>query len=175
MPASQGEHLISHYADMMSDTAWPASFHGEQIGVATLTMARLQEQMLAGPAPRLRASAPTRAELLSRFGPERGSDCWADFAKKRLTRATAEAMTQRAHARWPEIRERIGAIARPARELEAALRRASAPVTAAALGWPPGFYQQAVRHAREIRNRWTFLDLAVDADALGEPEMMAPA
>lgn len=175
MPASQGEHLISHYADMMGDPAWPISFHGEQIGVATLTMARLQDSMLAGPPPRLRASASTRADVLSRFGPQRGDACWADFAKKRLDKAAAEAMTRRVQVQWPDIRKRIAAIARPARALEDVLRRAGAPTTPEALGWPPAFYQQAVRHAREIRNRWTFLDLAADAGVLDESEMMAPA
>ena len=50
-PASQGEHLISHYIDMLGDPAWPASFHGEHIAVTTLTMARLQSAMLSGTAP----------------------------------------------------------------------------------------------------------------------------
>lgn len=175
MPASQGEHLISHYADMMGDPAWPTSFHGEQIGVATLSMARLQESILARPAPRLRASASTRGELLARFGKQRGEDCWSDFAKKQLNKSAAEAMTERAQARWSDIQERIGSIARPARALEDVLRRAGAPMTAEALGWPPAFYRQAIRHAREIRNRWTFLDLAADAGVLDESEIMAPA
>src|SRR5439155_7608193 len=40
-PASQGEHLISHYIDMLGEPSWPAAFHGEHIAVTTLTMARL--------------------------------------------------------------------------------------------------------------------------------------
>ena len=32
-PASQGEHLISHYGDMLPDAGRPFTFHGEQIGV----------------------------------------------------------------------------------------------------------------------------------------------
>ncbi|MBM3561147.1 MAG: sn-glycerol-1-phosphate dehydrogenase, partial [Alphaproteobacteria bacterium] len=54
-PASQGEHLISHFADMLGDPAWPPAFHGEQIAVTTLTMARLQERLLQGSAPRVTA------------------------------------------------------------------------------------------------------------------------
>ncbi len=50
-PASQGEHLISHYAEMMAAADWPEAFHGEQIAVTTLTMARLQARMLDGAAP----------------------------------------------------------------------------------------------------------------------------
>src|SRR5262249_54571643 len=47
-PASQGEHLISHYIDMFAPAGRPACFHGEQIAVATLTMAQIQEAMLSG-------------------------------------------------------------------------------------------------------------------------------
>ena len=45
-PASQGEHLVSHYIDMFADASRPLVFHGEQVGVTTLSMARLQERML---------------------------------------------------------------------------------------------------------------------------------
>ena len=34
-PASQGEHLISHYVDMFAPPSRAAHFHGEQVGVAT--------------------------------------------------------------------------------------------------------------------------------------------
>ncbi|MGQ0665300.1 MAG: iron-containing alcohol dehydrogenase, partial [Pseudomonadota bacterium] len=42
-PASQGEHLISHYMEMRCAPDLSEPLHGEQIGVTTLTMARLQE------------------------------------------------------------------------------------------------------------------------------------
>jgi glycerol-1-phosphate dehydrogenase [NAD(P)+] len=58
-PASQGEHLISHYADMLGSPTWPPSFHGGQIAVTTLTMAALQEEILEGPAPEI---GPTLAD-----------------------------------------------------------------------------------------------------------------
>ncbi len=57
-PASQGEHLISHYIEMMHPTSWQPAFHGEQIAVTTLVMARVQETMLRGPAPTGRRSYP---------------------------------------------------------------------------------------------------------------------
>jgi glycerol-1-phosphate dehydrogenase [NAD(P)+] len=50
--------------------------------------------------------------------------------------------------------------------LERALAAAGAPTAPAALGWPPGFYRDAVLRARQIRNRFTFLDLAGDAGQL---------
>src|SRR3546814_10817423 len=60
-PASEGEHLISHYAEMMGGAELPESFHGEQIGVTTLTMARLQERML-DKTPRVAPTVVDRSE-----------------------------------------------------------------------------------------------------------------
>ncbi len=165
-PASQGEHLISHYADMMGDPAWPRSFHGEQIGVTTLTMARLQARMLARPAPRVYASAADEASLILHFGVEVGRACWQELRKKQVDPGAAIQLNRRLAERWEGIRARIGAIHRPPEQLREILERAGAPTSPEQLGWPRGFYAQAVRHAREIRNRYTFLDLAADAGLL---------
>jgi glycerol-1-phosphate dehydrogenase [NAD(P)+] len=50
--------------------------------------------------------------------------------------------------------------------LSLVLKAAKAPRAPEDLGWPRASYQLAVRHAREIRNRYTFLDLAADAGTL---------
>jgi glycerol-1-phosphate dehydrogenase [NAD(P)+] len=165
-PASQGEHLISHYADMLGDPGWPSSLHGEQVGVTTLAMAALQEGILTGPPPVI---GPTRADetaLARHFGPALGKACWLEFARKRLDAGVADAMTRRLAEDWDRIRGRLLSVTRPAAELRAALVRAGAPATPEALGWPRAFFREAVLHAREIRSRWTFLDLAADAGRL---------
>jgi glycerol-1-phosphate dehydrogenase [NAD(P)+] len=165
-PASQGEHLISHYADMMGDASWPAAFHGEQIGVTTLTMARLQQALLDGPAPRLAHDADDEAAFIRRFGATLGPSCWAEFAQKRNDPARAKLLSDRLAACWGTLQDSIGAILRPAAELRRVLERAGAPTLPAAIGWPAEFYREAVRNARLIRNRYTFLDLAAGAGRL---------
>ncbi|MGH6958857.1 MAG: hypothetical protein ACREE7_00085, partial [Dongiaceae bacterium] len=165
-PASQGEHLISHYADMFGDHSWPDSFHGEQIGVTTLTMARLQERMLAGPPPELRTNAADEAAFVARFGEDLGRACWAEFAQKRLDAAGARAANERIAASWERIRQAIARVTHPAPFLADVLHRAGAPTAAEDLGWPRQFYHRAVRHARDIRGRYTFLDLAADSERL---------
>ena len=99
-PASQGEHLISHYADMLGDAAWPKAFHGEQIAVTTLTMARMQEQMLDGAAPHIEPSRVDEAALIDHFGLELGHSCWLEFRRKRVDHGAALQLNQRLAERW---------------------------------------------------------------------------
>jgi len=162
-PASQGEHLIAHYIEMMMDPTLPASFHGEQIAVTTLTMARLQERLLAGPAPVVRASRVQASDFEARYGPLTGRSCWQEFDKKRLDADLAEALNRRLAETWTQVAEEIAAISIPANTLEATMTGVDAPAKPEDLGLPVGFYREAVVHAREIRDRFTFLDLAADS------------
>lgn len=174
-PASQGEHLISHYADMLGDAAWPHAFHGEQIGVTTLTMARLQERLLDGRPPVVRTNGLDEWAFVARYGEELGRSCWAEFQQKRLNTARARAVNSRIAARWDDICSTIAQVTRPAQFLADVLRRAGAPSRPEELGWPRDFYRRAIRHAREIRNRYTFLDLAVDSDRLEPIDALIPS
>jgi glycerol-1-phosphate dehydrogenase [NAD(P)+] len=166
-PASQGEHLISHYLDMRAASdASPGSLHGEQVAVATLTMARLQETMLGAPAPALRATDIDERALRHHFGDEVGAACWRDFAPKRLDVARAAALSERAAEQWEALRREAGAASIAAERLASIMRRAGGPVCAADLGIDAGTWNAAVRHARYLRDRFTFLDLAGDAGLL---------
>jgi glycerol-1-phosphate dehydrogenase [NAD(P)+] len=75
-------------------------------------------------------------------------------------------LNQRIAERWQRIRDMIADVIRPVALLEQALRRAGAPMKSQDIGWPAPFYRTALRHAREIRNRYTFLDLAADSGRL---------
>ncbi|MEZ5833995.1 MAG: iron-containing alcohol dehydrogenase [Dongiaceae bacterium] len=166
LPASQGEHLISHYGDMMPAPGRPFSFHGEQIGVTTLTMARLQSRVLDGPPLSVSPDRSTEAEFIARFGSVLGPSCWKDFSGKRLSAEKADRINDKITARWEEICSAIGRISLHVDMLTLVLKLAKAPRTPEELGWPRSSYREAVRHAREIRNRYTFLDLAADAGLL---------
>lgn len=162
-PASQGEHLICHYMEMMGPSDLPASFHGEQVAVATLTMAKLQAALLAGPPPRFRANALSERDFERRFGAERGRSCWAAFAPKALSPERAEALTARLAQAWDGISPRLASVTRPAAFLKGVLDAAEVATEPAAIGWSDASYGDAVVHAREIRDRYTFLDLAWDS------------
>ncbi len=165
-PASQGEHLISHYIDMLGDPSWPASFHGEHIAVTTLTMARLQQAMMGGEVPVVAPTAVDETLVLQHFGADLGASCWEAFAKKRLDPAGAAALNKKLAGGWKDIQRAIAAVSRPVSAIEAALKAAGAPMESEAIGVPRDFYRRAVLQAREIRDRYTFLDLAGDAGRL---------
>ena len=165
-PASQGEHLISHYVDMFAPASRLPYLHGEQVAVATLAMARLQERMLDSPPPVLRETTQSEASLVARFGREIGESCWRGFKGKGLSQATAAALTDRARACWPGLRASIARFALPSARIADVLRRAGAPATPKDIGVTSEFFARAVHEARFLRDRYTFLDLAGDAGRL---------
>jgi len=170
-PASQGEHLISHYIEMMGRHDDDAPMHGEQIAVTTLAMTRLQEELLSGAPPRLKASSVTLAELTSHFGDELGRDCMVEIMPKLLNDAQADELNEKLERIWPSLTSDLRTMMRPADQIEEALRRCGAPTSYADLGLERAFFSNAVLHAREIRNRYTFLDLAADSRRL-QPEKL---
>jgi len=166
-PASQGEHLISHYTDMMKASGSFEDLHGRQIAVTSLTMAGLQEYMLSSDSPpQVAASSIGKREICDHFGPETGAECWSEFQKKRLSQQAAEQLNRQLIANWDTVRARLEGVRRSRDDMAAILKRIDAPTHPSEVGWERIFYIDAVRHAREIRNRYTFLDLAADSGVL---------
>jgi glycerol-1-phosphate dehydrogenase [NAD(P)+] len=164
--ASQGEHLISHYMELTAASGQPEPLHGEQIGVAAITMARLQETLLERERIEVFPSELNEREFLERYGPRLGPHCWEEYLPKRLDPQRAADLNRKLVAGWSDIRGRVAAVSRPASLIREALRRAGAPTSPEELGWTPQAYRQAVLHAAELRNRYTFLDLARDCRLL---------
>ncbi|MFT3699348.1 MAG: iron-containing alcohol dehydrogenase [Kofleriaceae bacterium] len=159
-PASQGEHLISHYLEMMRPVSVLEAFHGEQVGVATLAMARLQSGILERTEhPQLRAIGITKKSVLDHFGPERGEAVWADVSTKQVD---VDAANARLASSWPAMRARLQQVVRTPDQLRAVLEAAGAPTTPSQLGYPDALFGEAFAHARELRDRYTFLDFAAD-------------
>jgi glycerol-1-phosphate dehydrogenase [NAD(P)+] len=165
-PASQGEHLVSHYLEMRGSA--DAALHGEQVGVATLTMARLQDAMLDAPAPELRATEMSARALQTHFGDELGASCWRAFAPKSLDAARAAELSRRIATRWNELRERAAKVRPTSERLAEVLHRAGCATRAVDIGVDDATWRDAVRHARFLRDRYTFLDLADDSGTLAE-------
>jgi glycerol-1-phosphate dehydrogenase [NAD(P)+] len=164
---SMGEHQISHYIDCFAGPLHPGTLHGQQVGVAALTMARLQQRMLASEAPPV--VRPTRideAGMARRMGPEVAASCLPGFRRKAFDEAGAAAFNARLAALWPDLRRELATFMVPVEEMTRLLAEAGGPLTARDLGVPAAFYREAVLHCREMRDRFSFLDIAADAGML---------
>ena len=162
-PASQGEHLISHYLDMFSPRARRVSARraGRRGDVDDGAAA-------GGDARGGRAAASgrrrDREELVRRFGDEIGPSCWDEFMHEASRNGAVAAW--RARPRFVG-RDPLGTRRhRAGRDGSRGPERAGCPATPAAIGVTPEFYARAVRNARFLRDRYTFLDLADDSGRL---------
>ena len=165
-PASQGEHLISHYMEMMHPPGWEAPLHGEQIAATTVAMARLQDALVAGDAPRLRPGTLGESALMRHYGTDIGKACWDEARHKTFSAARTEEVQAALDRGWADLQANHARHMRPAAVIENALRRIGAPTGYRDLNTSRDFFASAIWHAREIRNRYTFLDLAADSGRL---------
>ena len=164
---SMGEHQISHYIDCFAGARHPGTLHGQQVGVASLTMARLQQRMLADPRPP--TVRPTRIDpdgMARRMGPDVAAQCLSELRQKAFDEAGAERFNARLATLWPALRQELSRFTIPVDEMTRLLAAAGGPLTAADLGLDAGCYREAVIHCREMRNRFSFLDIAADAGLL---------
>jgi glycerol-1-phosphate dehydrogenase [NAD(P)+] len=165
-PSSMGEHLISHYIDMFAGKNHPGSSHGEQVGVATLTVSKLQDQILSGNRPPVIHPTTVPIEKLrERFGS--AADTMIEQGSlKAFNPEQADAINQRLQDEWPTIAKQLREVALPHEKVLASMKAAGCPPTPTDLGLDVGFYRDAVRFSRFIRDRFTVLDLAADSGQL---------
>lgn len=166
-PVAMGASLISQYIDLMA-SPHPGSLHGEQVGVGAWTVARLQASILAREQPPVLAPTWIDEETMrQRFGPL-AHECIKAIKRKAIDGTAAEQISSRLAMDWPRLRARLRAAMLPLARMERAMRAAGLPTTAEALGVARELYRDAVRHGRELRDRYGMLDLAADAGILQE-------
>lgn len=170
-PSSGGEHLLSHVWDMCNLAAGrDIRLHGIQVGVATVLTAKLYEKLLAvntidtaSIAATYRDQTAIRDSILSYHGTV-APVVWEQFRVKLPSMKRLETLA----GDWGVIRDSLRQYAAGASRLEAILRTAGAPVNPKDLGMDADEIRGSILHAREIRSRYTILDLAADLGLLEE-------
>tara|TARA_B100000586_G_C19877059_1_gene329264 strand:- start:254 stop:583 length:330 start_codon:yes stop_codon:yes gene_type:complete len=109
---------------------------------------------------------------MSHFGEKFGGKCWEEYNKKSLDKQGADQLNVHLERSWPDIQEKLSAVIIPSETLVSILQRAGAPVNFKDINLDEFFFADAVLHAREIRNRYTFLDLASDAGMMNPKEII---
>lgn len=172
-PASGAEHLISHYWEMEAALAREEPLHGAQVGVSCILTAELMGRLartaardLPGPPGDLPdAWKDAEPALAARHGP-----LWAVVREEARTKHRGAAHRAERFAmlreRWAGIWMALDPLRPDPVFLREALHRAGAPTTPEALGLSAGAVQRALLAARDIRNRYTVLDLAAEVGLL---------
>ncbi|MBA8830167.1 MULTISPECIES: sn-glycerol-1-phosphate dehydrogenase [Rhizobium] len=164
---SMGEHQISHYIDCFAGDRHPGTLHGQQVGVGVLTMGRLQRHYLENASPpKMKATRIDLQGMSRRMGADIAQQCFTEIQPKIFDEKEIGALNEKIADLWPALREELKAFVIPVEEMTRLLKAAGGPTTAQELGVPVDFYREAVVHCREMRNRYSFLDIAADEGIL---------
>jgi glycerol-1-phosphate dehydrogenase [NAD(P)+] len=164
---SMGEHQISHWIDMFAGSDHPGTTHGQQVGVASIAMAALHRKLLALETwPEVKPTNISEADFVKRYGDNIGRMMFAEAAKKSLDAKAADTINQRLTEVWPNLRNELAKMMIQPEEIARILRGAGGPTAAKEMRLPLHVWKAAIKHARDVRNRWSFLDLADDAGLL---------
>jgi glycerol-1-phosphate dehydrogenase [NAD(P)+] len=156
LPASGGEHLISHALDMRALAEHGRhDLHGRQVGLGTIFAAALYERALALPAPAFRAQPLP----LDRAGWGPIADAVGEHHAKQSARMAA-ACERLAHGdTWSRVRAELAAMLPSAAWVKDVLARAGAAHRIADLGIDRERFLWAALNGAQIRERFTSLDL----------------
>lgn len=178
-PASGGEHLLSHLWDMTANFRGRAvGLHGAQVGVATLVTATLYQHL-----GRIKPSHADIDAALERLLPfdayaERLSSLPAELRpavevesrKKYPSPELLRARLTQVVDGWDALWQDLSSWVQTPDVLRQVLTAAGAPTSAKMLGIPELELREAYRIARDIRSRYSILDLAWELGRLDDLE-----
>ena len=171
-PASGSEHLFSHVWEM--EGLEPS--HGFKVGLGTLASAALADRLLLTDLDRIDVAAlsaawPTwdqvESDLRRSFSdPRVAASAIKESQAKYLAPADLRGRLDRVRRVWPELRTSLRAQLLPAEDLRRMLAAAGCPTTPEGLGLTHAHLRGDYARARQIRSRYTLLDLAAECGCL---------
>ncbi len=174
-PISGTEHVTSHILDMIAAHYHRGlALHGAQVGVATLTAARLYQNFLDNFDPdavHFDTCYPDQEhmqmhiyQLFQHFDPTgaMAGECWSDYSKKLTLWHDNRALFKQFCLSWHSIhREKLASLVSPPRIVQHILSNAGAPLIP--LDLEPSIstqeYDFAVENGHFIRSRFVLSDL----------------
>lgn len=178
-PASGAEHHLSHYWEMkfLQQGRKPV-LHGTKVGIGTVAVLKLYEYLrketVDFAAARAHAEAydaqQWQALMRRTFGVAADGVIAVEAAAKKNDPAGVLARLEVIEAKWDELRAAMQALLVPAEQLERLLLSLGAPINPMQVGVDRAMIVDSVLVAKEVRNRYTVLQLCWD---LGILEPMA--
>lgn len=157
LPASGGEHLISHTLDMLAHVdGIQHDLHGRQVGVGTIFAAALYQRMITIDSPTFRqAGAPFDPALWGSIAPAVQTEHIRK--QERIEQACRFLSLPES---WSQLRSELGPILRRPQDIKNCLAKSGAAHRVADIGCSRDRFLTAVIHCGAMRARFTSIDLA---------------
>ena len=166
---SMGEHGISHYIDMFAGDKHPGTSHGEQVGLATISISKFQNTLLNKDSPP--QIFPTNIpinEIKEKLGETMVDTIKKAMLPKIFDQKKTDIINEYFSKNWLEF-------VQPLREkmlsydvIWNSMGECGALRTPEDAKLDSNFYKDALKYGRFIRDRYTILDLAGDSNQLDE-------
>ena len=164
---SMGEHGISHYIDMFAGDRHPGTSHGEQVGIATISISKFQNTILKkDQPPTISPTIIPEKEISQKLGEPMLETIKTSMEPKLFDQKKADNTNEYLSKHWLEFVE-------PLREkmldydlIWNSMGECGALRTPEDAKLDSNFYKDALRYGRFIRDRYTILDLAGDSNQL---------
>jgi len=174
-PASGGEHLVSHFWDMRAmEKGREMELHGAQVGVSTLMMSHLYQEVKNNWKKLISGASAQKdrfSSVTSSFGVFYGSlkgEVEIEYGKKFQSIDDVRGDIEAAKRLSPEIEKEVFPPLITPDEIRKVLLEAGAPTKISEIGKSKEEALEALIHGREIRGRYTILDLAWELGVLPE-------
>ena len=164
---SMGEHGISHYIDMFAGDKHPGTSHGEQVGIATISMSKFQNAILKKNQPPI--ISPTiipEKEIVQKIGEPMLETIKKAMEPKYFDQKKAETTNEYFSKHWLEFVEPLREKMLDYDVIWNSMGACGALRTAEDAKLDSNFYKDALKYGRFIRDRYTILDLAGDSNQL---------
>lgn len=159
---SMGEHLISHYIDMFMGDNHPGTLHGEQVGVTTLFISKIQNQIINYVENlEFKKIDITESSFQKLFNDKVSAKMYRQFQNKYFDDEKLINMNYLLKKKWPEHKLTLKKYLLPTERIEKALKNCGAPTNNSELGIPNKFFNRAIQDSFLLRDRFSYLDVAL--------------
>jgi len=166
---SMGEHGISHYIDMFAGKDHPGTSHGEQVGIATISMSKFQNTILKkNQPPVILPTIIPDEEIVEKLGLSMLKTIKKSMQPKMFDQKKADITNEYFSKYWLEFVEPLREKMLDYEIIWNSMGKCGALRTPEDAKLDSNFYKDALKYGRFIRDRYTILDLAGDSNQLDE-------
>ena len=155
-----GNDLISHYIDMFMGEKHPGSLHGEQVGVATLLLSKMQNDILNNSQPPQFSEINHDLTIFENiFGKDAGINLHKQFQNKLFTQKSLTEINKKLLKNWGSYKKSLITFAVQTDKIKKSFINCGAACTNSDLNIPNDFYKTAIENAYYLRDRFSYLDI----------------